>query len=62
MTRQQRRYREREINKCARGMAYITKKKHPNLVDHNEFEFLKAKANRLIGRGGTDGEDTSETS
>ena len=62
MTRQQKRQREREINKCARGMAYITKKKHKTIVDDNEFQFLKAKVNRILGKGGTDGNNNSETS
>ena len=61
MTRQQRRYRERELDKCARGMAYIVKKKQPDLVDHNQFEFLKAKADRILQKGRTD-DDISETS
>ena len=61
MTRQQRRYRERELNKCAKGMAFITKKERPDMVDHNHFEFLKSKANRILQKGRTD-DDISETS
>lgn len=59
MTRQQRRYRERELNKVAKGMAIIASKERPNLVDHNHFEFLRAKAERL--KGVDNGTDISET-
>ena len=59
MTRQQRRYRDRELNKIAKGMAYIVAKKYPTLVDHNHFEFLKTKALRL--KGVDDGTNISET-
>ena len=62
MTRQQRRFREREINRCAKGMARITMKEHKTIVDDNEFQFLKAKANRLVQRGGTNGTNISEAS
>lgn len=47
MTRQQRRYLDRETMKCAQGLARITMKKHIDLVDHNHREFLKDKAVRL---------------
>ena len=47
MTRQQRRYRERELNKIAKGMALIVNKKNKTIVDDNEFNFLKEKAQRL---------------
>ena len=58
MTRQQRRYRDRELNKIAKGMAYIVAKKYPTIVDHNHFEFLKTKAMRL--KGADNGTDTSQ--
>ena len=58
MTRQQRRYRDRELNKIAKGMAIIASKERPNLVDHNHFEFLKSKALRLQGED--NGTDTSQ--
>ena len=47
MTRQQRRYRERELNKIAKGMAGIVGKKNKTIVDDNQFNFLKAKVERL---------------
>lgn len=59
MTRQQRRHRERELNKVAKGMAIIASKERPNLVDHNHFEFLKTKALRL--QGVDNGTNISET-
>ena len=50
MTRQQRRHLDRELMKCARGIARITMKKNINLVDHNHKEFLSKKAARLRGK------------
>ena len=47
MTRQQRRYLDRETMKCAEGIARITMKKNIDMVDHNHREFLKDKAMRL---------------
>ena len=47
MTRQQRRYRERELDKIAKGMAIIVGKKNKTIVDHNQFNFLKEKVERL---------------
>ena len=47
MTRQQRRYLDRELSKCAKGMAHIAMKKNIDIVDHNHREFLRHKAERL---------------
>ena len=57
MTRQQRRYRERELNKIAKGMAGIVGKKNKTIVDDNQFNFLKEKAERLRR---TDYEDVNQ--
>ena len=50
MTRQQKRYYDREIRKCALGMQAITEMKNPDLVNHNQYEFLRYKAERLKER------------
>ena len=47
MTRQQRRYRERELHKIAKGMAAIVGKKNKTVVVDNQFNFLKEKADRF---------------
>lgn len=47
MTRQQRRYLERETMKCAEGIARITMKRDIDIVDHNHKEFLSQKAQRI---------------
>lgn len=47
MTRQQRRYLDRETMKCAEGIARITMKKNIDIVDHNHKNFLSDKAARI---------------
>ena len=47
MTRQQRRYRERELNEVAKGMTLLVNKENKTIVDDNQFNFLKEKAERL---------------
>ena len=47
MTRQQRRYLDRELTKCVRGMAHIGMKRDIDIVDHNHRQFLRQKAERI---------------
>ena len=50
MSRQSKRYYEREIRKCLLGMATITEDKNVDIVGHNQYEFLRYKAERLRER------------
>ena len=60
MTRQSRRYYNREIRKCLIGMAIITEDKNVDIVGHNQYEFLKYKAERLRRRYNADDVKTSQ--
>ena len=60
MTRQQRRYLDREMTKIAEGLARVTMKKDADVVDHNHIEFLKSKAVRIRRLNNESHSQTSE--